>query len=432
MHYQTQAALLLDEGTAFTQASGTRALPLPAEPLDVIVIGGGQAGLSVGYHLKQRGLRFVIVDASERVGDSWRRRWDSLRLFTPAWLDSLDGLPFPAAAFYFPTKDEMGDYLESYAAHFELPVLSDARVTSLERGDGRYVVCTSRGVLRAPQVIVAMSSYQRRRLPPFARDLDPAIVQLHSSEYLRPDQLARGAVLIAGAGNSGAEIGMDLAKNGRRVLLGGRDVGHVPFKITSFWGRWLAVRLLLRVVFHRLLTIRTPLGRKARPKLVSQGGPLIRQKPADLARAGIERATLTLHVGYGTFKPIRTELVEEHVVDPEPYEISAAAADRINRALDTGRRVVAVGTTTTRALEDAARRGDGRVQPGAAQAEIFIYPGFDFRVVSGLITNFHLPQSSLLMLVAAFAGRERVLDAYRDAVEHRYRFYSYGDAMLVV
>jgi len=153
---------------------------------------------------------------------------------------------------------------------------------------------------------------------------------------------------------------------------------------------------------------------------------------ADLARAGIERATLTLHVGYGTFKPIRTEVVEEHVVDPEPYEISAEAADRINRALDTGRRVVAVGTTTTRALEDAARRGDGRVQPGAAQAEIFIYPGFDFRVVSGLITNFHLPQSSLLMLVAAFAGRERVLDAYRDAVEHRYRFYSYGDAMLVV
>jgi len=299
MHYQTQAALLLDEGTAFTQASGTRALPLPAEPLDVIVIGGGQAGLSVGYHLKQRGLRFVIVDASERVGDSWRRRWDSLRLFTPAWLDSLDGLPFPAAAFYFPTKDEMGDYLESYAAHFELPVLSDARVTSLERGDGRYVVCTSRGVLRAPQVIVAMSSYQRRRLPPFARDLDPAIVQLHSSEYLRPDQLARGAVLIAGAGNSGAEIGMDLAKNGRRVLLGGRDVGHVPFKITSFWGRWLAVRLLLRVVFHRLLTIRTPLGRKARPKLVSQGGPLIRQKPADLARAGIERAARVVGVDNG-------------------------------------------------------------------------------------------------------------------------------------
>ena len=156
---------------------------------------------------------------------------------------------------------------------------------------------------------------------------------------------------------------------------------------------------------------------------------------ADLGRAGVERVTITLHVGYGTFKPIRTATVEEHVVDPEPYEISVAAADRINAALAAGRRVVAVGTTTTRALEDAARRsadhGRSAVRPGAAQAEVFIYPGFDFRVVSGLLTNFHLPQSSLLMLVAAFAGRERVLEAYREAVARRYRFYSYGDAMLI-
>jgi len=157
---------------------------------------------------------------------------------------------------------------------------------------------------------------------------------------------------------------------------------------------------------------------------------------ADLARAGVERVTITLHVGYGTFKPIRTATVEAHVVDPEPYEISVAAADRINAALAAGRRVVAVGTTTTRALEDAARRGPDAVRsgvrPGAAEAEVFIYPGFDFRVVSGLLTNFHLPQSSLLMLVCAFAGRERVLDAYREAVARRYRFYSYGDAMLIV
>jgi putative flavoprotein involved in K+ transport len=310
MNYETQAALLFDEGTAFTRASGTRALPVAAEPLDVIVIGGGQAGLSVGYHLKQRGLRFVIVDASERVGDSWRRRWDSLRLFTPAWLDSLDGLPFPAPPFYFPTKDEMGDYLEAYAAHFELPVLSDARVTSLERSEGSYVVRTSRGALRAPQVIVAMSSYQRRRLPPFARELDPSIVQLHSSEYQRPAQLAAGSVLITGAGNSGAEIGMDLATHGRGVLLAGRDVGFVPFKIASFWGRWVAARLLLRVVFHRLLTIRTPLGRKARPKLLSQGGPLIRQKPVDLERAGIERTARVVGVENG-----RPVLADGRVLD---------------------------------------------------------------------------------------------------------------------
>ena len=149
-------------------------------------------------------------------------------------------------------------------------------------------------------------------------------------------------------------------------------------------------------------------------------------------RAGVERTTITLHVGYGTFKPIRAERVEDHVVDPEPYQISPAAARAINAALDAGRRVIAVGTTTTRALEDAARKGDGRVQAGAAFADLFIHPPFDFRVISGLMTNFHLPKSSLLMLVAAFAGRERILDAYREAVARRYRFYSYGDATLVV
>lgn len=148
--------------------------------------------------------------------------------------------------------------------------------------------------------------------------------------------------------------------------------------------------------------------------------------------AGVRRATVTLHVGYGTFKPVRTDEVEAHVVDPEPYEISPEAAAAINGAIDEGRRVVAVGTTTTRALEDAARRGTGSVRAGRAEAEIFIHPGFDFRVISGLMTNFHLPKSSLLMLVAAFAGRERVLAAYEEAVARRYRFYSYGDAMLIL
>ena len=158
--------------------------------------------------------------------------------------------------------------------------------------------------------------------------------------------------------------------------------------------------------------------------------------------AGVQRATVTLHVGYGTFKPVRVEEVEAHTVDPEPYEISAAAAAAINGALDAGRRIIAVGTTTTRALEDAARRGGGlsrasgresrgRVRPGRAEAEVFIHPGFDFQVISGLMTNFHLPKSSLLMLVAAFAGRERVLAAYEEAIAQRYRFYSYGDAMLI-
>jgi putative flavoprotein involved in K+ transport len=309
MHHETQAALLVDEGAAFARVT-RREVPAPGKPLDVIVIGGGQAGLSVGYHLRKRGLRFAIVDASERVGDSWRRRWDTLRLFTPAWLDGLDGLPFPAPTYYFPTKDEMADYLEHYAEHFELPILSGARVTALTAREGGYVVQTTQGELRAPQVIVAMSSYQRRRLPSFARELSSDIVQLHSSDYERPDQLAPGPVLIAGAGNSGAEIGMDIAKDGRQVHLAGRDVGFVPFRIASFWGRIVAARLLLRVVFHHLLTIRTPFGRKARPKLISQGGPLIRQKPADLARAGIERTSRVVGVENG-----RPRLADGTVLD---------------------------------------------------------------------------------------------------------------------
>jgi len=153
---------------------------------------------------------------------------------------------------------------------------------------------------------------------------------------------------------------------------------------------------------------------------------------AALDRRGIERVEITLHVGYGTFKPVRVARVDEHVVDPEPYEIPAAAAAAVARARTEGRRVIAVGTTTTRALEDAALRGDGRIVPGAADASVFIYPGHRFQAIDGLLTNFHLPSSSLLMLVAAFAGRERLLEAYREAVEQRYRFYSYGDAMLIL
>jgi S-adenosylmethionine:tRNA ribosyltransferase-isomerase len=151
-----------------------------------------------------------------------------------------------------------------------------------------------------------------------------------------------------------------------------------------------------------------------------------------LDEAGVERTAITLHVGYGTFKPVRATEVEEHTVDPERYAIGDEAAARINAALNAGRRIVAVGTTTMRALESAAERGGGRVAAGEAETSLFIHPGHRFLVAGGLVTNFHLPASSLLMLVSAFAGREAVLNAYREAVERRYRFYSYGDAMIVV
>jgi S-adenosylmethionine:tRNA ribosyltransferase-isomerase len=152
---------------------------------------------------------------------------------------------------------------------------------------------------------------------------------------------------------------------------------------------------------------------------------------AALERTGVERVEITLHVGYGTFKPVRTEAVEEHTVDPERYCISQAAAAAVNRARNEGRRIIAVGTTTTRALESSAIAGEGIVVPRDADATVFIHPGFRFQVIDGLLTNFHLPRSSLLMLVSAFAGVEPVLAAYREAVAHRYRFYSYGDAMLI-
>jgi S-adenosylmethionine:tRNA ribosyltransferase-isomerase len=151
-----------------------------------------------------------------------------------------------------------------------------------------------------------------------------------------------------------------------------------------------------------------------------------------LRARGIETAELTLHVGLGTFQPVHVERVEDHRMHGEPYSISVPVAEQLNRARAAGRRVVAVGTTTVRTLEHAALENpQGRIQPGSREADLFIYPGFTFRVVGALLTNFHLPQSTLLMLVAAFAGRERLLAAYRHAVEQRYRFYSYGDCMLI-
>lgn len=302
-----RSGYLVEEGAALAEFAGLRHDPTGTEAtavrnagrradagaaertrFDVIVIGGGQAGLAIGYYLQRRGLRFVILDAGARVGDSWRKRWDSLRLFTPARLDGLPGMRFPAAADEFPTKDQMGDYLEAYAANFQLPVRSGVAVTRLTRRDGRYVVHAGQQQLEADQVVVAMAGYQKPRVPELARDLSPDIVQLHAIDYRNSSQLREGAVLIVGAGNSGSEIAMELSRD-HRVWMAGRDTGHLPFRIGGLWGRLLLTRVLLRVVFHRVLTIRTPLGRTARAKVLHGGGPLIRVKPADLSAARVER-----------------------------------------------------------------------------------------------------------------------------------------------
>jgi putative flavoprotein involved in K+ transport len=258
------------------------------ERAHTIIIGGGQSGLSVGYFLKQRGIPFVILDASQRIGDAWRNRWDSLRLFTPAKYDGLAGMPFPAPRHSFPTKDEMADYLEAYAARFELPVRTGVRVDRVWKERGRYMVSAGEQLLEAEHVVLAMATYQAPKIPPFAAELSPDIVQLHSSAYTNVGQLRDGGVLLVGAGNSGAEIAIDCARAGRTVWLAGRDVGHLPFRIDGWLAR-VITPVLFRVVFHRLLTVDTPMGRKARVGAISKGGLLIRQNPEELRRAGVER-----------------------------------------------------------------------------------------------------------------------------------------------
>lgn len=255
----------------------------------IVVIGGGQAGLATGYHLAKAGHEFVILDASERIGDSWRQRWDSLKLFTPAKYSSLPGLKFPAPANSFPSKDDMGDYLETYALHFKLPVQSATKVASLTRTGNRYRIVTNQGEMEADQVVVAMSNYQFPKVPAFARNLDPGIVQIHSHEYRNPQQLQEGPVLVVGAGNSGAELALEAASNGHKVWLAGRDTGHIPFNIESWIAKTIFIWLVIRFLFYRVLTTGTFVGRKARPKIISVGGPLIRHKPKQFPRAGIQR-----------------------------------------------------------------------------------------------------------------------------------------------
>ena len=259
------------------------------ERIDTVVIGAGQAGLAVGHHLQRLGVPFVILESNERVGDSWRSRWDSLRLFTPARYDGIDGMPFPAPASSFPTKDEMADYLERYATHFALPVRTSVRVERVARRGATLVVETTRGTIEAQQVVVAMANYQRPRVPSFAAELDRSISQLHSAEYRNPQQVVGGTVLVVGAANSGAEIGLDLARAGRRVIVAGRHPGHVPWNVDSVLGQHVLGPMMLRFVFHRVLTTSTPIGRKARRNASHRGVPLIRQKPKDLAGAGVER-----------------------------------------------------------------------------------------------------------------------------------------------
>lgn len=294
---QARQAPLVEPGEALRRLGGMRADMQP-ERFDVIVIGAGQAGLSVGYHLQRQGCRFVILDQHQRIGDGWRARWDSLRLFTPAKFDGLTGLRFPGPPNAFPTKDQMADYLEAYRARFDLPVRTGVRVDRLSRRDGVFVISAAGRELEAKQVVVAMASYQQPRVPAFATELRGDILQLHSSAYRNPAQLRDGAVLVAGAGNSGAEIALELARD-RETWLAGRATGEVPFRIEGLAARLFLARFVLRFVFHRVLTLRTPAGRRARARLAARGAPLIRVKAARLQAAGVRRVPRVVGVREG-------------------------------------------------------------------------------------------------------------------------------------
>ena len=262
---------------------------------ETIVIGGGQAGLAVGYHLRRRGVPFVIFDAQPRTGDVWRNRWDSLKLFTPARFNGLAGLPFPASGGSFITKNQMADYLEAYARKFNLPIRGNTRVERVSRENGRFVVTARGDTYTADNVVVAMADYQTPKTPPFAAQLAPRITQLHSSAYSNPEQLRPGAVLVVGLGNSGAEIAKEVVRS-HRTYVSGRSPGEVPFRMESLAGREIFSRLVIGVLFHHLLTLDTPLGRRAQPQRLSQATPLIRVRSQDLLTAGAELVPRTAGV----------------------------------------------------------------------------------------------------------------------------------------
>ena len=263
---------------------------------ETIVIGGGQAGLTAGYHLARRGRPCVILDANERIGDAWRKRWDSLRLFTPALFSRLPGLPLPAPAWSFPTKDEMADYLESYAERFELSVRNGVTVDRLSKAGGRFVVSAGESRFEAEHVIVATGAHRIPKVPGFASELDPRIVQLHSSEYLNPSQLQEGDVLLVGAGNSGAELSVELAR-GRHCVLAGPKVGEIPVRHGTLPGR-LGFRVF-RFLGHRVVKTDNPIGRKLGAKLGSKPDPLIRTRSKDILAAGVERVGRVVGVDGG-------------------------------------------------------------------------------------------------------------------------------------
>ena len=259
-----------------------------ARSIDTVVVGGGQAGLAVAYHLRRLRREHVVLEAEKRIGDSWRRRWDSLRLFSPARYDALPGRRFPAPSGAFPTKDQVAEYLESYREHFELPVETGTRVTRLSKVEGRFLVEADAKSWVCRNVVVATSSFRTPHVPAFASRLDPGINQLTPKEYRNPGQLLDGTVLVVGASDTGVELALEAAAS-HPTVLAGKHPGHIPFRIEGVFGRAFGVPVVIGILFHYVLSVDTPIGRKVRPKMLGHAGPNVRFKPRDVAAAGVRR-----------------------------------------------------------------------------------------------------------------------------------------------
>jgi putative flavoprotein involved in K+ transport len=260
------------------------------EQVETVVVGGGQAGLAVGFYLAQLGRSFLILDANERTGDSWRKRWDSLRLFTPAYLNSLPGVAFPGPRSRCPTKDEMADYLETYAARFDLPIRRSMRVDSVAKLNNNFLISGGDHRFEAHNVVLATGGYQAPYVPEFAAQLDPGIVQFHSSEYQRSSQLVAGDVLVVGAANSGAEIALEASAT-HRTWLSGRHPGSEPTRPGSMADRVFTPPFWF--FLSRVASVTNPFGRRIRSQMIEFTAPLGRVKPKDLDAAGVVRLCRT-------------------------------------------------------------------------------------------------------------------------------------------
>src|SRR5688500_9405825 len=259
-----------------------------AQRHEAIVIGAGQAGLAAAYHLAKRGIDFVVLEGNDRVGDNWRTRYDSLRLYSPAKYDGLPGLRFPLAGHRFPTGREMGDYLESYVRHLGLPVRTGMRVDRLEPADGGdgYAVTAGGEALEDSQVVIAPGFLAERHVPRCARELDSGIRQVHSRAYRVPQDLREGPVLVVGLSHSGADMAMEAVLNGHRTIVAGKGHGQLPFSVDSRAGR--VAWPVMKFVASNVLTLRTPFGRKMAPRIRNGGAPLLRHRRPEPLKGGVE------------------------------------------------------------------------------------------------------------------------------------------------